>query len=128
MVLMNPVMRQTPYTSSLSHNVNNDISRGYDYYDYNTVYTCNPNNSVYASYQSPDVVDVPENLDMGSNFDYEFIENNDSIPVVDTTFENNSTINNMPILYSLPSSPLSVVISGGGKILVSLLIPQISHS
>ncbi|KHC82482.1 hypothetical protein MGS_01527 [Candida albicans P78042] len=105
-----------PYTSSLSHNVNNDISRGYDYYyDYNTVYTCNPNNSVYASYQSPDVVDVPENLDMGSNFDYEFIENNDSIPVVDTTFENNSTINNMPISYSSPSSPLSVAISGGGK-------------
>lgn len=105
-----------PYTSSLSHNVNNEISRGYDYYyDYNTVYTCNPNNSVYASYQSPDVVDVPENLDMGSNFDYEFIENNDSIPMVDTTFENNSTINNMPISYSLPSSPLSVAISGGGS-------------
>ncbi|KAI5952002.1 REG1 [Candida jiufengensis] len=62
-----------PYTSSLSHNVNNDISRGYDYYyDYNTVYTCDPNHSLY---QTPDVVDLPENLNLGSNFDYDTLEN-----------------------------------------------------
>ncbi|KAI5960649.1 REG1 [Candida pseudojiufengensis] len=62
-----------PYTSSLSHNVNNDISRGYDYYyDYNTVYTCDPNHSTY---QTPDVVDLPENLNLGSNFDYDSLEN-----------------------------------------------------
>lgn len=65
-----------PYTSSLSHNVGNDISRGYDYYyDYNTVYPSDPYQ--YQGYQTPDVVDVPENLDMGSNVNYDLIDNND---------------------------------------------------
>lgn len=104
---------ENPYTSSLSHNVNNEISRGYDYYyDYNTVYTSNPSHALYGSYQSPDVVDVPENLDMGSNFDYEFMENSDSVPVIDTS----SKINNLPISYSLPSSPLAHAIIPGASV------------
>ncbi|RCK55551.1 Resistance to glucose repression protein 1 [Candida viswanathii] len=104
---------ENPYTSSLSHNVNNEISRGYDYYyDYNTVYTSNPNQTLYGSYESPDVVDVPENLDMGSNFDYEFIENSDTVPVIDTS----SKINNLPISYSLPSSPLAHAVLPGTNV------------
>ena len=69
-----------PYTSSLSHNANN---RGYDYYyDYNTVYTCDPDHAIYGlnnknDSKAPDVVDVPENITLGSNFDYEEIENKD---------------------------------------------------
>ncbi|KAG7663766.1 REG1 [[Candida] subhashii] len=60
------------YRSSLSHNVNNEISRGYDYYyDYNTVYTVDPNHAIYGINKNPpDVIDVPESLEMGSNFDY----------------------------------------------------------
>lgn len=72
---------QNPYTSSLSHNVNN--SRGYDYYyDYNTVYTIDPNHAIYGAVDHdegkvPDVVDVPENITMGSNFDYKLMEERD---------------------------------------------------
>lgn len=48
----------TMYTS-VSHNVNNNTSRGYDYYyDYNTVYTGAP----------VDVVDLPEDLVKYSNY------------------------------------------------------------
>ncbi|KAI5957438.1 REG1 [Candida theae] len=66
-----------PYTSSLSHNVGNDISRGYDYYyDYNSVYPSDPYQ--YQGSQTPDVVDVPENLDMGSNVNYDLIDNNNN--------------------------------------------------
>lgn len=69
-----------PYTSSLSHNVGSDSNRGYDYYyDYNTVYQVDPNHAIYGvnSKKTPDVVDVPENISMGSNFDYDIIENED---------------------------------------------------
>lgn len=70
-----------PYTSSMSHNVNNNSSRGYDYfYDYNTVYQVDPNHAIYgtnAKSTAPDVVDVPDNIAMGLSFDYEIIENND---------------------------------------------------
>lgn len=70
-----------PYTSSMSHNVNQSTSRGYDYhYDYNTVYQVDPNHAIYGvnvKTKAPDVVDVPENIGIGSNFDYEFIENED---------------------------------------------------
>lgn len=67
-----------PYTSSLSHNVDNSTSRGYDYYyDYNTVYQVDPNHAIFGSKKVPVVVDVPENITLGSNFDYEIIENDD---------------------------------------------------
>lgn len=63
------------YTSSLSHNVDNSV-RGYDYYyDYNSVYQVDPNHAIYGTKKAPDVVDVPENITLGSNFDYEIIEN-----------------------------------------------------
>lgn len=69
------------YTSSISHNIDNSSSRGYDYYyDYNSVYEVNPNHAIYGSNSrssAPDVVDVPENISLGSNFDYEIIENED---------------------------------------------------
>lgn len=66
------------YSSTLSHNAGN---RGYDfYYDYNSVYTCDPNNAIYRNSTDDsdqfDVVDVPENITLGSNFDYHEIENN----------------------------------------------------
>ncbi|EGW33544.1 uncharacterized protein SPAPADRAFT_55408 [Spathaspora passalidarum NRRL Y-27907] len=91
---------ENPYTSSLSHNVNNEISRGYDYYyDYNTVYTVDPNHAIYG--KTPDVVDVPDNLGVGSNFDYDIIENDEMPPMV---------INmTSPVMYaSQPNSPLAV--------------------
>lgn len=63
------------YTSSLSHNVDNSV-RGYDYYyDYNSVYQVDPNHAIYGTKKAPDVVDVPDNIALGSNFDYEIIEN-----------------------------------------------------
>lgn len=69
------------YTSSISHNIDNNSSRGYDYYyDYNSVYEVNPNHAIYGTSnqnRAPDVVDVPENISLGSNFDYEIIENED---------------------------------------------------
>lgn len=66
-----------PYTSSMSHNIDNS-SRAYDYYyDYNTVYQVDPNHSIYGAKKTPDVLDVPENIGIGSNFDYEIIENED---------------------------------------------------
>lgn len=72
---------ENPYTSSLSHNVSNFSNRGYDYhYDYNTVYQVDPNHAIYGTGSRdkiPDVVDVPENIALGSNFDYEIIENED---------------------------------------------------
>lgn len=84
-----------PYTSSLSHNVDNSTSRGYDYYyDYNTVYQVDPNHAIYGSKKAPDVVDVPENITLGSNFDYEIIENDDILH-----FENaplSSTMESIP--------------------------------
>lgn len=70
-----------PYTSSISHNVDSNSSRGYDYYyDYNTVYQVDANHAIYgdnSKNKTPDVVDVPENITVGSNFDYEIIENED---------------------------------------------------
>ncbi|KAK8442707.1 protein phosphatase regulator [Candidozyma auris] len=72
---------ENPYTSSLSHNVGNFSNRGYDYhYDYNTVYQVDPNHAIYGTGsrdKTPDVVDVPDNIALGSNFDYEIIENED---------------------------------------------------
>ncbi|KAG7194589.1 uncharacterized protein KQ657_004265 [Scheffersomyces spartinae] len=69
---------ENPYTSSVSHNASN---RGYDYYyDYNSVYTVDPNHSIYGVNSNsskiiePDVVDVPDGLAIGSNFDYEIID------------------------------------------------------
>lgn len=89
---------ENPYTSSLSHNANN---RGYDYYyDYNTVYTVDPNHSIYGSVnrddaKAPDVVDVPKNITMGSNFDYEIIENEDfeKLPIIDPLVMNTNHVN-----------------------------------
>lgn len=100
-----------PYTSSLSHNVGNDISRGYDYYyDYNTVYPSDPYQ--YSGSQAPDVVDVPENLNMGSNVNYDLIDNNDM--AVGTSEHNehsdrgsNNDASVSPASHSSPSSPLS---------------------
>lgn len=70
---------ENPYTSSLSHNVGNFSNRGYDYhYDYNTVYQVDPNHAIYGEgRKTPDVVDVPEDIALGSNFDYDIIENED---------------------------------------------------
>ncbi|CAK7900756.1 resistance to glucose repression protein 1 [[Candida] anglica] len=100
---------ENPYTSSLSHNVNNNSSRGYDYhYDYNTVYTVDPNHSIYGSkapnQETPDVVDVPENITLGSNFDYKDIENEEfrgkdggeyhsSMPIIDPVLITNNNVN-----------------------------------
>lgn len=100
---------ENPYTSSLSHNVNNDVSRGYDYYyDYNTVYTVDPSHAIYGTNKkdTPDVVDVPENITMGSNFDYEIIENDDfalnidgrnALPIINPAIINSNNINNQNI-------------------------------
>ncbi|ODV68145.1 hypothetical protein HYPBUDRAFT_123501 [Hyphopichia burtonii NRRL Y-1933] len=110
---------ENPYTSSLSHNVNNNSSRGYDYYyDYNTVYTVDPNHAIYgsnAANKTPDVVDVPDNITMGLNFDYDIIENEEfdhknsniqnndysqndernsiNVPVINPAVVNNNNIN-----------------------------------
>ncbi|KAK6454638.1 RNA processing protein [Scheffersomyces xylosifermentans] len=98
---------ENPYTSSLSHNVNNDVSRGYDYYyDYNTVYTVDPSHAIYGSNkkETPDVCDVPENITMGSNFDYDVIENEDAysgmkvgneLPIINPAIISKSNINNV---------------------------------
>ena len=86
-----------PYTSSVSHYVNNDSSRGYDYYyDYNTVYTVDPNHAILGTQnqRAPDVVDVPEDIALGSNFDYEQIEHQEnSMPIIDPNLINNSNFN-----------------------------------
>ncbi|CAH2355480.1 resistance to glucose repression protein 1 [[Candida] railenensis] len=86
-----------PYTSSVSHYVNNDSSRGYDYhYDYNTVYTVDPNHAILGTQnqRAPDVVDVPEDIALGSNFDYEQIEHQEnSLPIIDPNLINNSNLN-----------------------------------
>lgn len=67
-----------PYTSSMSHNVDNSSSKRYDYYyDYNSVYEVDPNHAIYGTKKTPDVVDLPDNIALGSNFDYEIIENED---------------------------------------------------
>lgn len=68
---------ENPYTSSLSHNVNNGTSRGYDYYyDYNTVYTMDDKGIFHQPHEdSPDVVDLPEDLANFLNFD--------NVPIMD---------------------------------------------
>lgn len=61
------------YTLSLLHNVDGNTLRGYNYYyDYNSVYEVDPNHAIYG--KKADVVDVPEDLAMGSNFNFD-IEN-----------------------------------------------------
>lgn len=110
-----------PYTSSLSHNVDNSTSRGYDYhYDYNTVYQVDPNHSIYGSKKVPVVVDVPENITLGSNFDYEIIENDEilhfenapstsgSAGISERTVPNSEENDRLPIssLANSVSSPL----------------------
>lgn len=72
---------ENPYTSSLSHGRGNS-SRGYDYYyDYNTVYTCDPNHAVFGKKDAPDVCDVPENITLGSNIDHDVCEDN-NMPLI----------------------------------------------
>ncbi|CUM67270.1 uncharacterized protein PRCAT00004963001 [Priceomyces carsonii] len=69
--------------SGMAHNFNNNSNKGYDYYyDYNTVYTVDPNHAIYGNnsdngHKEPDVIDVPKDIALGSNFDYEIIENDD---------------------------------------------------
>lgn len=59
-----------PYTSSVSHGRGNS-TRGFDYhYDYNTVYTVDPKHAIYGKLV-PDVCDVPENIAVGSNIEYD---------------------------------------------------------
>lgn len=91
---------ENPYTSSLSHNASN---RGYDYYyDYNSVYTVDPNHAIYGAHSNsskivePDVVDVPDNIAMGSNFDYEIID----APPLEVIGGQTSGSNVMPIIDS----------------------------
>lgn len=67
---------ENPYTLSQSHN---STSRGYDYYyDYNSVYTVDPNHAIYGR-KTPDVVDVPEDIAMGSGVDYDTIEDDSAL-------------------------------------------------
>ncbi|OBA20098.1 hypothetical protein METBIDRAFT_212641 [Metschnikowia bicuspidata var. bicuspidata NRRL YB-4993] len=91
-----------PYTSSISHNVDSNSSRGYDYYyDYNTVYQVDANHAVYGDNSKskvPDVVDVPENITVGSNFDYEIIENEDLGGITTSNPEFIANIIQLPIL------------------------------
>ncbi|CAK9682398.1 unnamed protein product [Candida parapsilosis] len=127
-----------PYTSSLSHNVGNDISRGYDYYyDYNTVYPSDPYQ--YQGYQTPDVVDVPENLDVGSNVNYDLIDNSNDMAIGTSEHSEHSSGHANPAQYnqsnahgdgdvsptshSSPTSPLA-----GPKAPVSQFIPPASTS
>lgn len=88
-----------PYTLSLLHYVNNDSSRGYDYhYDYNTVYTVDPGHAIYGTQSQlaaapPDVVDVPENIELGSNFDYDKIESDDAaMPIINSEVIHNNRL------------------------------------
>ncbi|CUM57057.1 uncharacterized protein AC631_05218 [Debaryomyces fabryi] len=111
-----------PYTSSLSHNANN---RGYDYYyDYNTVYTCDPDHAIYGlndknNSKTPDVVDVPDNITLGSNFDYEVIENeefnNDKMPIIDPSVINSNNLN-YPISNHNNSKSVSESNDSGNKV------------
>ena len=95
-----------PYTSSVSHNVHNNSSRGYDYYyDYNTVYTVDPTHGIYGnskdnSSNQPDVVDLPEDLAQYSNYDTVDSDNsassasnspNVSIPIMDSSVRSANT-------------------------------------
>lgn len=52
-------------------------NKGYDYYyDYNTVYTCDNEHRLYDidnDEKTPDVVDVPENIGLGSSVNYDAI-------------------------------------------------------
>lgn len=103
---------ENPYTSSLSHNVNNNRSRGYDYhYDYNTVYTVDPNHAIYGNsktdLRAPDVVDVPENISLGSNIDYEIIENNENMPIIDPTVLHSNNVNYLKGPERLPISAMN---------------------
>lgn len=88
---------ENPYTSSLSHNVNNSSSRGYDYYyDYNTVYTCDPTHGIYGNTNddgtSPDVVDLPQDLAKYSNFETipDEHKDNETAPIMDSQIINNN--------------------------------------
>ncbi|EGV65826.1 hypothetical protein CANTEDRAFT_129281 [Yamadazyma tenuis ATCC 10573] len=92
---------ENPYTSSLSHNVNSSSSRGYDYYyDYNTVYTVDPNQGGYgdsANNNTPDVVDLPEDLAPYSSYDSVTEGGHESLPIIDSQVINNNVIyNNSP--------------------------------
>ncbi|ODV79707.1 uncharacterized protein CANTADRAFT_33942, partial [Suhomyces tanzawaensis NRRL Y-17324] len=95
---------ENPYTSSLSHNVDNNSRRGYDYYyDYNTVYTVDPNHAIYGNKKEvPEVCDVPENITLGSNFDYESIEHDEyrspteGMPIINPSIIHSNNINNQP--------------------------------
>ena len=53
-------------------------NKGYDYYyDYNTVYTCDNEHKLYDIHndeKTPDVLDVPENIGLGSSVNYDAIE------------------------------------------------------
>ncbi|KAJ9109584.1 hypothetical protein QFC19_002023 [Naganishia cerealis] len=81
---------ENPYTLSQSHN---STSRGYDYYyDYNSVYTVDPNHAIYGR-KTPDVIDVPENIAMGSNVDYKTIEDDGALGKPETTAVADSTVN-----------------------------------
>lgn len=84
---------ENPYTLSQSHN---STSRGYDYYyDYNSVYTVDPNHAIYGR-KTPDVVDVPENIGMGSNVDYKTIEDDGALGKPETTAGTDGTVNGSP--------------------------------
>lgn len=70
-------------------------TRAYDYYyDYNSVYEVNANHAVYGNnpkLKPPDVVDLPENISVGLNFQYDIIEDENgpnvyaALPVLDAT-------------------------------------------
>lgn len=103
---------ENPYTSSLSHNVNNSSSRGYDYYyDYNTVYTVDPAHGIYGNNKddgnSPDVVDLPQDLAKYSNFDTlpSEQEGNQNPPIIDSqVISNNNYIYNNDSTTHQPAS------------------------
>lgn len=108
---------ENPYTSSLSHNVNNSSSRGFDYYyDYNTVYTVDSQNGIYGNNKNegnvPDVVDLPEDLAPYSSYELT-TDQHDGMPILDSQVITNSNIiysnNNGSNEYSSSVSPISQV-------------------
>lgn len=89
---------ENPYSSSMSHNVEN---RGYDfYYDYNSVYTCDDSYGRKA-----DVVDVPDNITLGSNIDYEMLDSG-----MNSSVHTQSPIYSPQILATQPDSRTSPII------------------
>ncbi|KAK6465118.1 RNA processing protein [Scheffersomyces coipomensis] len=114
---------ENPYTSSLSHNVNNEISRGYDYYyDYNTVYTIDPNHAIYGNKkETPDVIDVPELIGIGSNFDYDYDTSN-IVPIINPTIINNNNIN-IKTTPNLSTSTSPTLSSTSGSVPVPIPMP-----